>query len=54
MNLEEWKQFCRKDWENDYECLQIDSFAKIGKGRFTMKHCNEKTYIESTPETKPF
>ena len=33
MNLEEWKQLCRKAWENDYEYLQIDRFAKIGNGR---------------------
>ena len=23
MNLEEWKQLCRKAWENDYDYLQI-------------------------------
>ena len=30
MNLYEWKQLCRKAWENDYDYLQIDRFAKIG------------------------
>ena len=29
MNLEEWKQLCPKAWENDYDYLQKDSFAKI-------------------------
>ena len=33
MNLHEWKQLCRKAWENDYDYLQIDRFAKIGNGR---------------------
>ena len=33
MNLEEWKQLCRKAWEIDYEFLQIDRFAKIVEGR---------------------
>ena len=28
MNLEEWKQLCRKAWENEYEYLRIDRFAK--------------------------
>ena len=28
MNLEEWKQLCRKAWENDYDYLQIGRFAK--------------------------
>ena len=31
MILEEWKQFCREAWENDYESLQIDRFAKTGE-----------------------
>ena len=33
MNLEEWKQLCRKAWENDHDYLEIDRFAKIGNGR---------------------
>ena len=32
MNLEEWKQLCRRAWEKDYEYLQLDSFAKLGDG----------------------
>ena len=31
MNLQEWKSLFRKAWENDYDCLQIDIFAKIGE-----------------------
>ena len=27
VNVEEWKQLCRKAWENGYDYLQIDSFA---------------------------
>ena len=54
MNLEEWKQFCRKAWENDFDYFQIDRFAKIGEGRYTIRNCNKNKYIECTPETKPF
>ena len=54
MNLEEWKQLCRKTWAKDFDYLQIDRFAKTGKGRYAIKNCNKKTYIECTPETKPF
>ena len=54
MNLDEWKQLCRKAWENDYDCLKIDRFAKIAEGRYTIRSCNKNTYIECTPETKPF
>ena len=53
MNLEEWKQLCRKAWENDYDYLQIDRSAKIGNGRYTIRNC-KNNYIECTPETKPF
>ena len=34
--------------------LQIDRFAAIGEGRYTIRNCNKNTYIECTPETKPF
>ena len=44
MNLEEWKQLCRKAWENDYDYLHIDRFAKIGEGRDTIRNCNENNY----------
>ena len=54
MNLEEWKQLCRKAWGNDYDFLQIDRFAKIGNGRYTFRNCNKTTYTECTLETKPF
>ena len=54
MHLGEWKQLCRKAWENEYDYLQIDGFAKIGEGRYTIRKCNKNTYIECTPETKLF
>ena len=54
MNLEEWKQLCRKAWENDYDYLQMNRLAKIGEGRYTIGKCNKTTYTECTPETKPF
>ena len=54
MNLDEWKQLCRKAWENDYDYLQIDGFAKIENGRYTIRNCNKTNYIECTPVTKPF
>ena len=54
MNLEEWKQLCRKAWENDYDYLQIDSVAKIRESRYTIRICNKTTYTECKPETKPF
>ena len=54
MNLEEWKQLCRRAWENNYDYLQIDRFAKIGRGRYTIRKCDKTIYTECTPEKKPF
>ena len=53
MNLEDWKQLCRKAWEDEYEYLQLDRFTKIGEGSKTTKNCNKTNYIECTPETNP-
>ena len=53
-NLEEWKQLCRKAWENDYEYLQINRFDQIGNGRYIIRNCNKNVYIECTSETKRF
>ena len=54
MNLEEWKQRCRKAWENDFDYLQIDRFAKKRKSRYTIRNCNKTTYIGCVPVKKPF
>ena len=54
MNFEEWKSLCRKSWKNDFDYLQIDRFAKIEQGRYTIRNCKKNNYVECTPETKPF
>ena len=36
LSLEEWKHLCRKAWENDYENLQMNRFAKKGEGGYTI------------------
>ena len=43
MNLEEWKPLCREAWENDYDYLRTERFAKKGEGRYTIKNCNKAT-----------
>ena len=54
MNLEEWKQLCRKARENEFDYLQIDRFARIVEGRYTIRYCIENTNTKRNPETKPF
>ena len=54
LNVEEWKRLCREAWENDYDFLQTDRFAKIGNGSYTIRNCNKNSCIECTPQTKLF
>ena len=41
-------------WENEYDYFQRNKIAKIGEGRYTIRICIKNTYIDCTPETKPF
>ena len=54
MSYDEFKELCRKSWEEDYNYLCIDRSKKKDQGRYCI--CNERknTYIECTPETKHF
>ena len=54
MRYDEFKEFCRKSREEDYNYLRIDRSKKRDQGRYC--NCNEskKTYIEATPQTKAF
>ena len=54
MYSEEWKQLCRKGWENDFEYFQIDRFATLGEGRYTIRYCYKTTHTECTRKTKLF
>ena len=53
-NLQEWKQLCRKAWENEYDYLQIHRFADIGGVRNTIGICKKTSHIDCTPEIKAF
>ena len=54
MNIQEWRELCRKAREKECDYLQIERFAKTGEGRYTIRKCTKITYTEATPETKPF
>ena len=49
MNFQEEKQICHKAWENAYDNLQIDRFAKLGGVKYTIRNCSKTIYIECTP-----
>ena len=39
MNYDEFKELCRKSWEEDYDYLYIDRSKKIDQGKYCI--CNE-------------
>ena len=54
MNYDEFKDLCREPWDEDYNYLYIDRSKKTDQGRYCICNESKKTYIEATPQTKPF
>ena len=54
MNYDEFKELCRKSWEEDYNYLYSDRSRKRDQGNFCACNESKKTFIEATPQTKPF
>ena len=54
MNYDEFKELCRKSWEEDYNYLCIDRSKKRDQGRYCIYNESKNTYLEATPQTKPF
>ena len=52
MSIDEFKEFCRKSWEEDYNYPCIDRSKKREQGRYCICQVSKKTYIEATPQTK--
>ena len=54
MDYDEFKELCRKSWEEDYNYLYIDRSKKRDQGKYCICNESKRTYIEATPQTKPF
>ena len=54
MNYDEFKELCRKSWEDDYNYLYIDRSKKRDQGKYCICNESKNTYLEATPQTKPF
>ena len=54
MNYDEFKDLCRKSWEEDYNFIYIDRPKKEIKENIGFVMKAKKTYIEATPQTKLF
>ena len=54
MNYDEFKDLCRKSWDEYYIYLYIDRSKKRDQGKYCICNESKNTYLEATPETKPF
>ena len=54
VNYDEFKDLFRKKWEQDYNYLFIDRSKKRDQGKNCICYESKNSYIEYTPETKPF
>ena len=54
MSYDEFKDLCRKSWEEDYNYLCIDRSKKRDRGKYCICNESKNTCIEATPQTKPF
>ena len=54
MNYDEFKELCRKSWDEDCNYLCIDRSKKRDQGRYCIFNESKSTYIKTTPQTNPF
>ena len=54
MNYDEFKELCRKSWDEDYNYLCIDRSKKRDQGKYCICNESKNTYLEATSQTKPF
>ena len=54
MNYDEFKELCRKSWEDDYNYLCIDRSKKRDQRRYCICNESKNTYLEASPQTRPF
>ena len=54
MNYDEFKELCRKSWDEDYNYLCIDRSKKRDQGKYCICNESKRTYLEATPQTKLF
>ena len=54
MSYDEFKDLCRKSWEEDYIHLCIDRYKNRNQGRYCICNESKNTYKECTPEAKRF
>ena len=53
LSYDQFKEICRRSWEEDYNYLCIAGSKKRDQGRYCICNESKNTYKECTPETKP-
>ena len=54
MSYEEFKEVCRKSWDEVYNYLSTDRPKKRDQGRYCICNESKKPYEEAKPQTKVF
>ena len=54
IGYDEYKELCRKSWDEDYNYLCIDRYKKRDQRIYCICNENKKTYREATHHTKTF
>ena len=54
MSYDEFKELCRGSWDEDYNNHCFDRCNKRDQGRYCVYIESKNSYVECTPETKPF
>ena len=54
MSYDEFKEICRKSWEEDYNYLRIDRSKLRDQGSHCICNESKNIYIECITQTKPF
>ena len=54
MNSDEFKELCRKSWEEFYNYLYFDRSKKRDQRKYCICDESKKTYKKATPQTKHF
>ena len=54
MSYDEFRELCRKSWDEDYNYLCFGRSKKRDQGRYCICDEGKKTNIEATPQTKAF
>ena len=54
VSVDDFKQLCKRSWEEEYDYLCIDRSKKGDRGKYCNCNVSKNTYFEKTLKTKAF